>query len=117
MEVIRYSEAGDSAIKAKAFLVSKFNKATVKPSYLLLAGNASTLPAFTEITSRGAALSDYAYTVFEDGEILPNILQGRLLANNLEEARTQIERWISYEKYCGRRLVYQGPHHRQSRRF
>lgn len=92
------SEAGATKEKIQAFIQSRYDSLPRKPSFLLLVGNKKTLPGFLEKTAQGFAASDYSYTLLEGGDYLPDILQGRLLANSKDEVDTQIARWMAYEK-------------------
>ncbi len=92
------SEAGTTKEGIQAFVQARYNALPRKPSFLLLVGNKATLPGFREKTAQGYAASDYSYTLLEGGDALPDILQGRLLANSKAEVDTQVARWIAYEK-------------------
>jgi hypothetical protein len=92
------SEAGRTKEGIQAFIQSRYQQLARKPSFLLLVGNKATLPGFRERTGQGFAASDYPYTLLEGDDFLPDILQGRLLADSQEEAETQVARWIAYEK-------------------
>jgi hypothetical protein len=98
VNVYTYTEAGGSRDKVKAFIQSIYDKATPKPSYLLLVGNKTTLPGFKESTGSGQAASDYSYSLLDGKDTVPDILYGRLIADNEAEAKTQVARAIAYEK-------------------
>ncbi len=98
VELLTYSDVGASRDKARKYLQDYYDKAQKKPSYLLIVGNNSSFPGFRESTMSGSAATDYPYSLLEGGDALPDIFYGRLLANDALEARTQVRRWIDYEK-------------------
>ncbi len=98
VQVYTFTEAGGTRDKVKAFIQTLYDKATPKPSYLLLVGNKTTLPGFKESTGSGQAASDYAYSLLDGKDTVPDLLYGRLLADNEAEAKTQVTRAIAYEK-------------------
>jgi hypothetical protein len=44
------------------------------------------------------AASDYPYSLIDENDPIPDLLYGRLLADNEQEVITQTSRWIAYEK-------------------
>jgi hypothetical protein len=98
VSVYTYTEAGGTRDKVKAFLQDLYNKATPKPSYLLMVGNKTTLPGFKESTSSGQAATDYPYALLDGKDTVPDILYGRIVADNEAEAKTQVARAVAYEK-------------------
>ncbi len=98
VEVITVSAAGGTKEKIKSFLKAKFTAATAKPTYLLFVGNKDSAPAYKESTSSGAAATDWTYALLGSDEKIPAVFYGRLLADNVGEVTTQVNRWIAYEK-------------------
>ena len=102
VELISFEKAGGTTQSLQKFIQDYYNEKTVKPTYLLLVGNAESLPPFFEKTTTGGgdqvAASDYPYSLLSGKDPIPDILYGRLLADNKEEVITQTSRWIEYEK-------------------
>ncbi|MBY0371698.1 hypothetical protein K2X33_13520 [bacterium] len=98
VEVKTLAEVGGTRSKAQAYLKNYYNRSADRPTYLLFVGNNTTMPGFREDTSAGPAATDYTYSLLEGGDAIPDILYGRLLADTAAEARTQVKRWVDYEK-------------------
>ncbi len=102
VDYVSFEQAGGTKESLKEFIRSYYQSQSLKPSYLLLVGNSSTLPPFMETTTTGGteqiAASDYPYSLVEGSDPIPDLLYGRLLADNQEEVKTQTARWIAYEK-------------------
>lgn len=102
VEVKTLSELGGTRDAALRFVKTYYNRTADRPSYLLLVGDKNSMPGFRENTSKGSAATDYTYTLLEGSDELPDMLHGRLLASTVSEAKTQVERWIEYEKNGGK---------------
>lgn len=98
VEVYTLTQAGGTKEKLKEFIQAKYDQAAVKPTYLLFAGNKTTMPAFTESTSSGAAISDYRYAVLTAADKIPDVLYGRIIANDAADVARQVNRLIAYER-------------------
>lgn len=102
VEWISFEKAGGSNESLRTFIQNYYDSQDIKPTYLLLVGNAETLPPFMEkTTSAGTeqiAASDYPYSLLSGNDAIPDVLYGRLLANDEEDVQNQISRWIDYEK-------------------
>jgi len=102
VEWVSFEKTGGTKESLQKFLKEFYEAENIKPSYLLLVGNAETLPPFMEKTTTAGieqiAASDYPYTLLSGSDPIPDILYGRLLANDEEDIRVQISRWIDYEK-------------------
>jgi hypothetical protein len=98
VDLISTSEAGTDRDTIRAFLQTKYSQMARKPSFLLLVGNKVSMPGYLEKTDMGLAASDYSYTLLEGNDSIPDVLQGRLLADTEAEVKTQVARWIRYEK-------------------
>jgi hypothetical protein len=95
--VVTFSEAGGSKEEVKAYIQNLYNTSAQKPTYLLFVGNKSTMPPYFEETGSGKAATDYTFALLGGGNV-PNIFYGRLPADNAEDVKVQINRWIEYEK-------------------
>ncbi len=99
VDVVTATEAGGTTTDAvKAFVQNYYNTHSPKPSYLLFVGNKDTMPTFMESTASGSAASDWQYSLLGGSTHIPDVLYGRLAADNESEVATQINRWIGYEK-------------------
>ena len=102
VEWISFEDAGGTKEALKDYIQNYYDAQKVKPTYLLLVGNADSLPPFMEETTSAGeeqvAASDYPYSLLSGSDPIPDILYGRLLADNEEEVVTQTSRWIEYEK-------------------
>ncbi|MBI4403984.1 MAG: hypothetical protein HY537_07480 [Deltaproteobacteria bacterium] len=96
--VFTLEEAGGTKEKLKSFIKNYYDTHDPKPSYLVLVGNGTTMPTFMEPTGSGKAASDYPFSLLSGEDIVPDILYGRIVADNLDELARQITRWIDYEK-------------------
>lgn len=97
-KVVTFTETGGTKEKAKEWLQQYYDQSAVKPSYLLIVGNQSSFPGFTEDTVNGKAISDYQYTLLSGGDPIPDILYGRIAADEASDVNNQVRRWIQYEK-------------------
>ncbi len=98
VKVYTFTEAGGTKEKVKTFLQNLYDTATVKPSYLLFVGNKTSMPGYMENTGSGSAATDYTYTLLTGADAVPDVLHGRIVADNAAEVTTQVNRWINYEK-------------------
>lgn len=97
VKVFTLTEAGGTKEKVKAHLQALYNGAA-KPSFLLMVGNKTTMPGYSESTGSGSAATDYTYSLLSGGDAVPDLAYGRIVADNEAEAATQVARWIAYEK-------------------
>lgn len=86
-----------SAQNTKDFLES-YVKQNGYPTYLLFVGNATTVPPFKATTDYGPAATEFPFSQLSGDDFVPDALYGRLVADNLEELKTQMARWIAYER-------------------
>ena len=97
VEVITFSQAGGTKEKVQE-VIQNYHDTKAKPSYLLFVGNKTTMPAFSESTGSGNAISDYRMALLSGNDEMPDALYGRILADNEDEVETQVNRIINYEK-------------------
>lgn len=93
-----YTQAGGSKEAVKKFIQNLYDTEVVKPSYLVMVGNKTSLPGYMESTASGSAATDYTYSLLSGTDAVPDILFGRIVADNDAEVTTQVNRWIAYEK-------------------
>ncbi len=98
VEVFTSTEAGGTKESILKFVQQYYDSHSVKPSYLITIGNKITLPTYMESTSSGPAASDLKYSQLSGSDNIPDLFYGRLVADNKLELKTQINRWIDYEK-------------------
>jgi len=98
VDVFTATEAGGTKESIKKFIQKYYDSQTVKPSYLISVGNKTTLPTYMESTSSGSAASDLKYSQLSGDDNIPDLFYGRLVADNADELKTQMNRWIAYEK-------------------
>ena len=62
-------------------------------------GNKDTAPTFSESTGSGSAATDWTYTLLSSGnDKIPDVLYGRLVADDTDDVKVQVDKWIAYEK-------------------
>jgi Peptidase family C25/Propeptide_C25 len=99
VEVFTLTEAGGTKESVKKFIQEYYNSHSVKPSFLITVGNKTSMPTYMESTSSGSAASDWQYSLLSgNNSNIPDLFYGRLVADNAEELKTQMNRWIAYEK-------------------
>jgi len=98
VEVFTTTEAGGTKEAIKKFLQKYYDSHEVKPSYLITIGNKTTMPTYMESTASGSAASDLKYSQLAGEDNIPDLMYGRLVADNKTELETQMNRWIAYEK-------------------
>ena len=98
VDVVTLTQAGGNKEEVQKYIKAAYDKAAVKPSYLLFVGNKDSMPAFKESTGSGSAASDYRMTLLVGDDAIPDVFYGRFLADTEEELKTQIQRTIEYEK-------------------
>jgi len=98
VDVATYTDAGGTKEKVKEYIQRYYDSASVKPTYLLFVGNKASAPAFMESTGSGSAASDWRFALLSGTDNVPDVLYGRILADNADEIARQVNRWIAYER-------------------
>lgn len=93
----KISEVGATNTLIKEFVQNAFNTWPKAPTYLLLVGNEKTVPTFKRSTSSGSAASDYVYSLLKGNDIFPDLFFGRIIANNVADANTILNRIMKYD--------------------
>ncbi len=92
-----YSEVGGSREAVFNKIKEIYDNSAVKPAFVLLAGNGTTMPTFRRPTSSGNAASDYPFTLLSGDDVVPDVLIGRIVADNAAEAAIYVRKAIAYE--------------------
>lgn len=95
------NDAGTSREQIRNYVRSRYNNCLVRPSYLLLLGDAEFIPPFYRATGQSAALyagTDLDYSLMVDGDIMPDLAYGRIPVDTLEDANRVVNKIINYEK-------------------
>jgi hypothetical protein len=98
VDVYTLTQAGGTKEAVKKHIQNIYDTAAVKPSYLLFVGNKTTMPGYMESTASGSAATDYTYSLLTGADAVPDVLYGRIVADNEAEVTTQVNRYIGYEK-------------------
>jgi hypothetical protein len=100
VDVVSASVVGSTQEKIREYVQRYWASAVPRPTYLLLAGDRTSVPPNFEATGAGSAASDWRYALLEggDSDIVPDLFYGRLLADTPEEASRVVARWIAYER-------------------
>ncbi|MEP7271563.1 MAG: C25 family cysteine peptidase [Acidobacteriota bacterium] len=92
----------DTKEEIDAFIEARFNRCGLRPSYLLLLGDAEFIPTFYVATSGSATTgSDYAYALVsgDDEDLMPDFALGRIPVDTQEQAQTVVDKIINYEAH------------------
>jgi len=95
VEIYTTNETGHTPEKIKSFLKERYFSSTIPVDYVLLVGDIDQIPTFSGIDGGPA---DHIYATLEGDDYLPDVIIGRLPAQNQAEARTIIDKGIEYEK-------------------
>lgn len=93
-------DAGSTKEQIQQTIRNKFNNCLIRPSYVLLLGDAEHIAPFYRNTSSGGANSgtDLDYALMDNADILPDLALGRIPVDTLDEANTVIDKIVGYEK-------------------
>lgn len=97
-QVVPRSVAGTTAEAVKRYIQGAYDDLDRRPTYLLLVGNGQTMPPFFRSTFFGEAASDYPFSLLSGSDPIPDLMYGRLVADNLSDVQVQVRRWIEYER-------------------
>ncbi|MGL4648749.1 MAG: C25 family cysteine peptidase, partial [Caldilineaceae bacterium] len=91
-------KAGTTAAAIRTFIKNRYDNCLVRPSYLLLLGDAEFIPPFYRSTHYGdLAGTDLDYSLMTAGDILPDLAYGRIPVDTLDSANTVVNKIIAYE--------------------
>lgn len=91
----------DSNSEIDDFIEERYDDCNVRPSYVLLLGDAEYIPPFyLETTGSDTTGTDYPYAIYPQGffDILPDFGVGRLPVDTLAQADVVVDKIINYEK-------------------
>ncbi|MEZ4681233.1 MAG: C25 family cysteine peptidase [Caldilineaceae bacterium] len=93
-------DAGSTKEQIQQTIRNKFNNCIIRPSYVLLLGDAEHIAPFYRTTSSGGANSgtDLDYALMDNTDIMPDLALGRIPVDTLDEANTVINKIVGYEK-------------------
>lgn len=93
-------DAGSTKEQIQQTIRNKFDNCIIRPSYVLLLGDAEHIAPFYRNTSSGGANSgtDLDYALMDNADIMPDLALGRLPVDTLDEANIVIDKIVGYEK-------------------
>lgn len=94
-------QVGSTKESIKAYLQGLWDAATEAdpaPTYLLIVGDHTQIPAWTGNTGSDH-ITDLTYVRLNGTDFLPEMYYGRFSANNTNELQPQIDKTLYYEKY------------------
>ncbi len=94
--VRRLSETGSTKEQIRAFIADAYATWEPCPSYVLLVGAVSKIPAF--ITAGTPCVTDHPYACVDGSDYLADLYVGRLPAANSSELDCMVAKTVGYEK-------------------
>lgn len=92
-------DAGTTKEQIQQYIRNQFNNCIIRPSYVLLLGDAEHInPFYRNTNSGGDAGTDLDYALMDNADILPDLAIGRIPVDTLDQANTVINKIVSYEK-------------------
>ncbi|MBX3014932.1 MAG: hypothetical protein KF832_25650 [Caldilineaceae bacterium] len=92
-------DAGTTKEQIQQYIRNQFNNCIIRPSYVLLLGDAEHInPFYRNTNSGGNAGTDLDYALMDNADILPDLAIGRIPVDTLDQANTVINKIINYEK-------------------
>lgn len=93
------NDAGTTPAQIQSYIRNKFNNCIIRPSYVLLLGDAEHINPFYRNTHYGdSAGTDLDYALMNNADILPDLAIGRIPVDTLDQANLVIDKIIGYEK-------------------
>ncbi|HXF60133.1 MAG TPA: C25 family cysteine peptidase, partial [Caldilineaceae bacterium] len=91
-------QIGSTKEQIRDFIRSRYDTCLVRPSYVLLLGDAEKIPTFYRTTHYGdSAGSDLDYSLMNNADIMPDLAYGRIPVDTLADAQRVIDKIIQYE--------------------
>lgn len=84
--------AGSTASAVKSYIANYYNQH--QPAFLLLVGDDSKFPVLTV----GGNTSDNYYGELAGDDVYPDVIVGKISATTADHVRTQVERFVDYER-------------------
>jgi hypothetical protein len=92
-------QAGTTPAAIQSYIRNKFNTCIVRPSYVLLLGDAEHIAPFYRTTHYGdSAGTDLDYALMDNADILPDLAVGRIPVDTLDDANIVVNKIVSYEQ-------------------
>lgn len=91
----------DTKEEIDEFIENRFNRCGVRPSYLLLFGDAEFIePFYRDTYGSDTTGTDYPYALLsDDGDDTPDFALGRIPVDTLVQANTVVDKIINYESH------------------
>ena len=89
-----------TSTEIEEFIHTRYEKCSVRPSYVLLMGDAEFIPTFYVPLGEAVIGSDYRYSQYPSSmfDFLPDFGFGRIPVDTLAQAQTVVDKIINYEK-------------------
>lgn len=92
-------DAGTTPTEIQSYIRGKFSNCVIRPSYVLLLGDAEHIAPFYRTTQYGdSAGTDLDYALMNNADILPDLAVGRIPVDTLTQANTVVNKIVGYEK-------------------
>ncbi len=100
--VVKTSVAGSNENEIKAYIQNAYDNWELKPTYILLLGDAKHIPVHFVIDDWDQSIdkvgTDLYYATVSGDDFMPDISLGRLSVDTVEQANARVNKIISYEK-------------------
>lgn len=97
------SDAGDAGTtkeQIQQYIRNQFNNCIIRPSYVLLLGDAEHIAPFYRSTHYGdSAGTDLDYALMNNADIMPDLAIGRIPVDTLDQANVVINKIVNYEQH------------------
>ncbi|MBW7883241.1 MAG: hypothetical protein H3C34_11510 [Caldilineaceae bacterium] len=92
-------DAGTTNTAIRDTIRNYFQKCLVRPSYVLLLGDAEHIAPFYRASVYGESSgTDLDYSLMDYADILPDLAYGRIPVDSLKQAQAVVDKIVSYEK-------------------
>ena len=92
-------KAGTTAAQIRDYIKGKYDTCLVRPSYVLLLGDAEHIPPFYRTTQyNDLAGTDLDYSLMSGADILPDLAYGRIPVDTLDDADRVVGKIVDYEQ-------------------
>lgn len=93
-------DAGTTKEEIQQYIRNQFNNCIIRPSYVLLLGDAEQIAPFYRATHYGdSAGTDLDYALMDNADIMPDLAIGRIPVDTLDQANVVINKIVNYEKH------------------
>ena len=91
-------QAGSTREEIRDYIQNRYDNCYVRPSYVLLLGDAEHIAPFYRTTSGGSSGTDLDYALMNPGDILPDLALGRIPVDTLDQAQVVVDKIVGYEQ-------------------